>query len=235
MPTKDELIELPPLPSTWVYSYLENLGEVVRGASPRPAGSPKYFGRNIPWITVAELTKDDNVYLERVSSVVTEEGKKNSRFIEKGTLMLTNSGATLGVPKITKIDGCFNDGSVAILSIPLMSQLYIYYFLKGQTESLRKINQGAAQPNLNTTIVKKIMVPIPPVKEQREIVRRVDELFNVADKVEERYKKAKTQVDNLQQSILAKAFRGELVPQNPNDEPAKVLLERIKRQKTVKS
>ena len=74
-------------------------------------------------------------------------------------------------------------------------------------------------------------VPVPPVAEQQEIVRRVKELFALADQIEARYAKAKAYVDNLTQSILAKAFRGELVPQDPNDEPASVLLDRIRKQK----
>ena len=64
------------------------------------------------------------------------------------------------------------------------------------------------------------------------IVRRVEALFKKADEIEERYKKAKAFVDRLTQSILAKAFRGELVPQDPHDEPASVLLEKIKAGKT---
>ena len=76
-----------------------------------------------------------------------------------------------------------------------------------------------------------LQIPIPPTAEQQEIVRRVEALFKIADRIEERYQRAKAQVDKLTQSILAKAFRGELVPQDPNDEPASVLLERIKHQK----
>jgi type I restriction enzyme S subunit len=69
--------------------------------------------------------------------------------------------------------------------------------------------------------------PGPPRLEQQEIVRRVEALFKTVDALEARYFKAKAHVDKLTQSILAKAFRGELVPQDPNDEPASVLLERI--------
>jgi type I restriction enzyme S subunit len=72
---------------------------------------------------------------------------------------------------------------------------------------------------------------LPPLAEQQEIVRRVEVLFALADQIEARYAKAKTHVERLTQSILAKAFRGELVPQDPNDEPASVLLERIKKGK----
>ena len=69
---------------------------------------------------------------------------------------------------------------------------------------------------------------LPPIAEQQEIVRRVEALFKTADALEARYRTAKAHVDKLAQSILARAFRGELVPKNPNDEPASVLLERIK-------
>ena len=70
--------------------------------------------------------------------------------------------------------------------------------------------------------------PIPPLPEQQEIVRRVESLLALADQIEARFQKAQTQVEKLTPSILAKAFRGELVPQDPTDEPAKKLLERIR-------
>lgn len=85
--------------------------------------------------------------------------------------------------------------------------------------------------NINSKEVCNLKIPLPPLEEQQEIVRRVESLFKVADQIEERYRKAKVYVDKLTQSILAKAFRGELVPQDPNDEPASKLLERIKAKK----
>ena len=71
-------------------------------------------------------------------------------------------------------------------------------------------------------------MPFPSFPEQAEIVRRVEELFALADRLEARVGKARGQVDKLTQSILAKAFRGELVPQAPNYEPAEKLLARIR-------
>jgi type I restriction enzyme S subunit len=75
----------------------------------------------------------------------------------------------------------------------------------------------------------KICFPIPAIEEQTEIVRLVEQHFALADTLEKNLKNAKQRVDNLTQSILAKAFRGELVPQDPNDEPAEQLLARIKK------
>jgi len=74
---------------------------------------------------------------------------------------------------------------------------------------------------------------LPPVLEQTEIVRRVEQLFAFADQLEAKVATAQARIDRLTQSILAKAFRGELVPQDPNDEPASVLLERIQAQRAA--
>lgn len=86
---------------------------------------------------------------------------------------------------------------------------------------------GSAQPKLTKKALQNLPVSLPSYKEQKEIVRLVDQYFAFADTIEAQVKKAQARVDKLTQSILAKAFRGELVPQDPNDEPAEKLLERI--------
>ena len=97
------------------------------------------------------------------------------------------------------------------------------------TAELRRVNQGAAQPNLNTSIVKEISVHLPGPDEQAEIVRRVESLFALADSLEAKYQAARAQVNRLTPALLAKAFRGELVPQDPSDESADALLARLRR------
>jgi type I restriction enzyme S subunit len=209
-PEPPDTSELPELPEGWEWANVGQLAEVVRGASPRPAGNPKYFGGNIPWITVGSLTADDSPYLWSVTEFVTEEGRKKSRYIEPETLMLTNSGATLGVPKITKIGGCFNDGSVALLNVDYPLKLYLYYFLSNLTRKLRTINQGAAQPNLNTSIVKAIVVPLAPLAEQRRIVAKIESLFAQAEAIERAVEMARRRAEKVDQAVLARAFRGGL-------------------------
>jgi type I restriction enzyme S subunit len=73
--------------------------------------------------------------------------------------------------------------------------------------------------------------PLPPLKEQAEIVRRVRGALNQITRLEDRLHANFADLDQLDQSILAKAFRGELVPQDPNDEPASILLARIREQR----
>lgn len=86
---------------------------------------------------------------------------------------------------------------------------------------------GIAQQHFNVGSMKKMAIELPSLAEQKEIVRLVDQYFAFAETIEAQVKKAQARVDNLTQSILAKAFRGELVAQDPNDEPADKLLERI--------
>ena len=167
------------LPKRWVWATVDQLSVVVRGASPRPAGDPRYFGGTIPWITVGPITADQQPYLTSVPETVTEAGRERSRYIEPHTLLLTNSGATLGVPKITLIGGCINDGVAALLDVGHPLKLYLLYFLHTRTTYLRGVNQGAAQPNLNTSIIKAINVPLPPHDEQEQVVAEVERRLSV--------------------------------------------------------
>jgi Type I restriction modification DNA specificity domain len=87
--------------------------------------------------------------------------------------------------------------------------------------------------SINKTLLSALPLVIPPAEEQQEIVRRIETLFALADSLEAHFKTARAQVEQLTPALLAKAFRGELVPQDPNDEPASVLLERIRAARLV--
>ena len=91
---------------------------------------------------------------------------------------------------------------------------------------------GTTIKHLTGKALKRYPIPIPSIDEQKEIIRRVESLFALADSVEKQYQAAKARTDRLTQALLAKAFRGELVPQDPNDEPAEQLLARVQQQRT---
>ncbi|SEP60107.1 MULTISPECIES: restriction endonuclease subunit S [Pseudomonas] len=111
--------------------------------------------------------------------------------------------------------------------------LFIFFKTDQFMKKVQSELQGSDQPYINTSSLKDFEISLPSLEEQTEIVRRVEQLFTFADQLEAKVKTAQARVDQLTQSILAKAFRGELVPQDPNDEPASVLLERIKAQRAA--
>ncbi|MDD2976039.1 restriction endonuclease subunit S [Aquabacterium sp.] len=182
VPMKDSGVEwLGEVPAHWQVKQLRHVARIVRGASPRPAGDPKFFSSddsdttNVPWVTVAEITKDDSLYLTDVSELLTPLGAEASQRFERGTVIFSNSGATLGVPKILAIDCCANDGVLAFKSLDQqVHREFLYFFLSTTTERLRtEMKQGGGQPNLNTDIVKNIGVAVPSLNEQIAIVSAV--------------------------------------------------------------
>ena len=108
------------------------------------------------------------------------------------------------------------------------------YFAEDPNTSLLKLRQlsellaqSTAQKNINLAVLNDVMVQCPSLDEQVEIVLRVEALLALADRIETRCTAARTQAQRLTPLVLAKAFRGELVPQDPSDEPASALLARI--------
>lgn len=117
----------------------------------------------------------------------------------------------------------------------LATRKFTYFQMKSDLfrTRVKAISAGVAQQKVSLGNFRKLKLWVPPLDEQTEIVRRVEQLFAFADQLEARVAAAQERIDKLTQSILAKAFRGELVPQDPNDEPASVLLERIKAQRAA--
>ena len=156
--------------------------------------------------------------------------------LEASDVLISNSG-TIGRVAIAqegeKTRRTTFQKSVAILK-PIKSHLdprFLAFYLAAAIRHIEESSQGTAQKNLLLRDLRNLVLFLPPLAEQQEIVRRVEALFALADQIEARFHAAQTQIDKLTPSLLAKAFRGELVPQDPSDEPASVLLERIREQR----
>jgi type I restriction enzyme S subunit len=162
------------VPEHWTVSKVGYVSKVIRGASPRPAGDPLLFnGDFMPWITVKEVTNASGKFITSTETFLTELGSQQTRIIEPETLILSNSGATLGVPRITLIKGAINDGSVAFLNLSIERE-FLYYFFETHTKIYRDEASGYGQPNLNTEIVKSTPIPIPPLNEQKRIIELIE-------------------------------------------------------------
>lgn len=180
--------EIGTIPIDWDVKHLFEIADVVRGGSPRPAGDPRYFNGNfIPWLTVAALTNipTSEIYVSETLGYLTEEGSRHSRTLEIDTLIIANSGATLGVAKILKIKCCANDGIAALINVKDFDKQFICQYLNTRTKWLREVvAPGNGQPNLNTGLIGQISVPFPDPPEQSTIaavLSRVDTLIASLD------------------------------------------------------
>lgn len=155
----------------------------------------------------------------------------------KGDLLITKDGS-IGRAALVKTDEdfCINQ-SVAVCWLRSTTMNKRYLELLSNSDFTQRFvkdkAQGMAIQHLSIIDFAKCPVPVPSSTEQNEIVARVEQLFAFADQLETKVASAKSRIDHLTQSILAKAFLGELVPQDPNDEPASVLLARIKAQRAA--
>ena len=210
---------------TWKHhAFRELCTDIVRGGSPRPAGSPEFYDGPIPFMKVADITRNNSPYVSSAEYSIKEAGLKKTRMVSANTLLLTNSGATLGVPAICTFETTFNDGIAAFLGLPEDTLLFYYYFWASKTSDLRAINKGAAQPNLNTTIIGDVEIDVPSDPEKHEIVRILESLFMKEEQAKEAAEAVLEKIDLLKKSILACAFRGELGTNDPTEESALELL-----------
>ncbi|MDG6399670.1 restriction endonuclease subunit S [Pseudomonas quasicaspiana] len=217
----------------WLWHKLSDISlKITDGAH----NTPKIQDLGFPYITAKDLTKGSLDFSENkfISEKDHRELYKKCQ-PSRGDLLIVNIGAGTGNNALVDIDFEFSFKNIAIIKrSSLIHPKYLKAFFDSRKKSIfHEQTQGGAQPFLSLTMLGNIDLVLPPPEEQTEIVRRVEQLFAFADQLEAKVASAKTRIDHLTQSILAKAFRGELVPQDPNDEPASVLLERIKAQRAA--
>ncbi|MEW6462291.1 MAG: restriction endonuclease subunit S [Pseudomonadota bacterium] len=219
----------------WQETTIGEICSVATGKTPKRDTQDYWAGGDIPWLTSAATGADLCLEAEQF---VTNFAVKDCglKIFQPGTLLLAmyGEGKTRGQVTELRIAAACNQACAAItVNEGRALKSFVKIRLQENYEEIRKQAVGGAQPNLNLNKVREISIRLPSLAEQTEIIRRVEQLFAFADQLETKVASAKSRIDHLTQSILAKAFRGELVPQDPSDEPASVLLERIKTQRAA--
>jgi type I restriction enzyme, S subunit len=118
-----------------------------------------------------------------------------------------------------------------------LNPYYLNYVLNspyGRDWSWKVKSDGVSQSNINAKKLSEFLIPYPSLEEQQEIIKRIGQLFAIADNIEQRYNVLEKKAEAMPHAMLSKAFRGELVPQSPDDEPASELLKRIQAMKNKK-
>ena len=148
------------------------------------------------------------MYVKGHTYSIKEAGLHKTRYIIDETLMLTNSGATLGIPKICNFPTAFNDGIAAFIHMNIeLHKPYFYFILKSKTKwFLDEASRGQGQPNLNTDIIGNTLIALPSIEEQKEIVKKIESLFKICDELETQINSSKTNSQTLMQAVLKEAF-----------------------------
>lgn len=183
---------------------IREIAKVRRGASPRPIDDPKYFGGEVGWIRIADVTAS-NKYLRQTTQYVSPLGESLSVRVDRGDLIMSIAG-TVGRPIIVDIPACIHDGFVQIYDLKNTNVEYLYYFLKHIEKSLQRFGQSGTQVNLNSDIVGSIEVNWLPKPEQTriaEILTTVDEAIAATEKLIAKYQRIKT---GLMQDLLTRGI-----------------------------
>ena len=213
------------LPSNWVWTRLGDITNVVSGGTPSTS-KEEYYNGNIPWITPKDLSNYKEKYILNGARNITEEGlKKSSAVLLPINSVLMSSRAPIGYVVINKKEVSTNQGFKSFT--PSISYIpeYLYHYLKKSKNYLESIATGTTFKELSGEKAKKIIFPLPPLEEQKEIVRILDKVFEEENKISELIS-LEEKVEILEKTILDKAFRGELGTGNSDDEPAIELLKR---------
>jgi type I restriction enzyme S subunit len=213
----------------WSATDVQSIAQIGTGSTPLRSNRAYYASSGTPWITSAATAAPIVMAAEEF---VTDAAiaAHHLRVYPVGTLLVAmyGEGKTRGQVTELGIAATINQACAAIVVDEDRAQnAFVKLALQANYMEMRDLAEGGNQPNLNLSKIKEFPLRLPSIDEQAEIVNRVGSLFAYADRVLARYSAARDQIERVTPALLAKAFRGELVPQDPHDEPASVLLERI--------
>jgi len=231
-PAAPDTAGLPELPEGWMWSSIGQCFNVQVGATPSRS-QPEYWGGDIPWASSGEV---QFCRIAETNECITELGVANSstKLNPSGSVLLgmIGEGRTRGQAAIMDIAACNNQNCAAIwVSATRIPPEFVYYWLWSQYETTRRGGSGNNQPALNKALVQLLPLPLPPLAEQCEVVAELDRCLSVVEQTESQANAGLCRAARLRQSLLKRAFEGKLVPQDPTDEPATALLQRITAQR----
>ena len=234
-PKEVESNDLPIIPESWKWIYLPDLGYMSRGKSThRPRNAPQLYGGPYPFIQTGDIAQS-NGRIASHQQTYSEAGLEQSRLWPEGTVCITIA-ANIANSAVLTYPACFPDSIVGVVTDrDLCLPEFLEFYIRTVRKSLDQFAPATAQKNINVSILNEVAIAIPPILEQKKVVEESEKLFELAESLEVRVELSLKRAEKMSQSILAKAFRGELVPteaelaeqENRDYEHAVELLKRI--------
>ena len=214
------------LPKGWCWTTIEEIGEVVTGSTPSK-DIKDFYGGNIPFFKPTDL--EQGIHTIRSNDRLTALGFEQSRKLPINSVLVTCIGATIGKTGLTSIEGTCNQQINAIIPTNAILPHYLYYVcISDYMQNEIKANASATTlPILNKGNFSKIFLPLPPLREQKHIIKSIVNWLSIVNSVEESKENLHEVIKQTKSKILDLAIHGKLVPQDPNDEPATELLKHI--------
>ncbi len=213
----------------------KSLGELLSFLTSGSRGWATYYATSGDLFVRAQNIKHDRLDLDDVVFVALPEKTEGLRTrIQQGDLLITITGANVTKSALVKSDlGVAYVSQHVALCRPTkeIRSDYLYWFVVAEAAGRKQLTDmayGAGKPGLNLENIRSVRIPFPSLREQQEIVEYIESKLSEADQLDQTLATALQQAEALRQSILKKAFCGQLVPQDQNDEPAAALLERIR-------
>lgn len=223
--TQRQAVDLPP---TWTWT---SVGQLARQIQYGYTAKAKEAGDGPRFLRITDIQKGQ-VDWSRVPFCLIPTEEIDKYRLELGDVLFARSGATTGKTYLVGDcpDAVFASYLIRLKLMPRVSTEFVHLFFQtglywNQVISGRR---GMAQPNVNAQILASIVLPLPPAAEQERIVHEVARRFSIMDALNRALSTELQRAGSLRQAILSQAFRGQLVPQDPSDESASVLLDRIK-------
>ena len=235
--TKDITDEIPfEIPENWEWVRIKNLClDVFHGRSPKYSKTPtecKIIGQQANQFYGIDLTYIKYGTLEFLSQITDKE------YLKKYDVLLNTLGngtvGRSGIYMASTQEKILTDGHVFIFrNLNPTVSMYFYHYIRERKENIEKTADGTTnQTFLNLSKTIEWLVPLPPLSEQKRIVEEIEKIFSQIEVLKENQEELNKLKDGLKNKVLDLAIQGKLVEQDPNDEPASVLLEKIKTEKT---
>jgi type I restriction enzyme S subunit len=221
------------IPESWAETRLEVAGTWGSGGTPLKS-KKDFYGGNINWLKTGDL---NNGIITEVPDKITKLGLEDigGRLYPPQTVVMAMYGATIGKLGILNIEVATNQACACCTTHQEIYYKYLFYWLMNYRKEYIALGQGGAQPNISRSLIYEQPFAIPPRPEQERIVQKIESCFDKIDATKAYLNKIETLLEKYRESLLAKAFRGELVLQDPNHESASVLLEKIRKERSQDS
>ena len=214
------------VPSSWVWTTLGDIAEIITGNTPSK-DIKEYYSGNIPFFKPTDL--EQGIHTKYSKDRLTPLGFEQSRKLPANSVLVTCIGATIGKTGLTTVEGTCNQQINAIIpTSAILAKFLFYVCISDYMQHEIKANASATTlPILNKGNFSKIAITIPPLQEQSRIVKSIEHWLSLVDCIEGNKENLQRTIREAKSKVLDLAIHGKLVPQDPTDEPASELLKRI--------